>query len=107
MKKEKVDHFFEKSLSSLQLDYVDLYLIHAPFGLDSKSDDDPIPMKNGEVVLDPETNLEAIWKAMESLVQNGKVKSIGISNFDETQIQRIVKVAKVPPTVLQVIYKFF
>jgi len=102
IKAEKVSIFMEKSLKALQLDYVDQYLIHAPFGLDSQSDDDPIPIKDGEVVMDKNVNLEAVWAAMEDLVKAGKTKSIGLSNFDPGQIERIVKIAKVPVAVLQV-----
>jgi len=98
----KVSHFLNISLENLQLDYVDLYLIHCPFGLDSKSDDDPIPIKDGKVVIDYSTNLEGVWNSMEKQVAIGKAKSIGISNFDESQIERIVKIAKIPPANLQI-----
>lgn len=81
---------------------MDLYLIHVPFGLDSSGENDPIPISNGKVVIDSRTKLEAVWASMEAVVRNGKAASIGLSNCDSSQIERIVRVAKVPPACLQV-----
>ena len=64
----------QSSLAKLQLDYVDLYLIHAPF---------------------PQTNQLEQWKAMVELQQQGKVRSIGVSNFNEAHIEEI-KAAGLP-----------
>ena len=52
-----------KSLADLKLDYVDLFLIHAPIGLIGKHDDDVAPLdENGQAVLDMETDLVSVWK---------------------------------------------
>jgi aldehyde reductase len=99
---EKVDHFLNLSLTNLGFDWVDLYLIHVPFGVNSSSEADPLPMKDGQVVLDLDTNLEGIWSAMEDTVRHGKAGSIGVSNFDSGQINRVMKMAKIPVSVLQV-----
>lgn len=46
--------------------------------------------------------LEDTWKAMEELVSAGLVRSIGLSNFNKSQIDRILKICKIPPAVNQV-----
>lgn len=102
MRPDKVSHFLDLSLTNLGLDYVDLYLIHVPFAIDSPCETDPIPMKDGKVIIDPNSDLVEVWKAMEAQVENGKAKFIGISNFDETQVEKIVNSAKIRPYCLQV-----
>lgn len=89
-----------KSLADLGLDYLDLYLIHFPVGL-KKVDDELFPMKDGEM-LTSDTDYLDVWKGMEALKASGKVKSIGVSNFNILQLERLLSVAKVPPAVNQV-----
>jgi len=63
MKAEKVRRFLNLSLKNLQMDYVDLYLIHDPFGVEGKHDYDFYPLDDrGRVILDMNTDLLAIWK---------------------------------------------
>ncbi|ODM92204.1 Prostaglandin F synthase 1 [Orchesella cincta] len=97
MAPERVELFLNSSLRKLQLDYIDLYLIHWPIGLKFRGEDDLVPMDGDKVLYDTTTDLEAIWKELEKHVESGKLKSIGISNFTEKQIERIMKVAKIPP----------
>lgn len=62
---ENVERFLRKSLQNLRLDYIDLYLIHAPIGLTAKHDDDLFPMNaDGFVVLDNDTDLVDLWKVL-------------------------------------------
>ncbi|XP_073477867.1 aldo-keto reductase family 1 member C1-like [Aquarana catesbeiana] len=78
-----------QSLKTLQLDYMDLFLIHWPFSL--KPGGDLIPMdKNGKAQLDTTTDLCAVWEAMERCKDAGLVKSIGVSNFNRRQIEKIL-----------------
>ena len=102
MHPDRVEHFLNLSLEALQLDYIDLYLIHWPIALEYINDEDLVPRKNGKLLLDKTSSLELIWKGMEAQVHSGKVKSIGISNFTVEQIERIVKVATILPVNNQV-----
>jgi len=105
LSKEKVEHFTKLSLKALQLDYVDLYLIHFPIGLKYVNDEDLYPKDaDGILLLDMDTDLVAVWKEMEAQVDAGRVKSIGLSNFSISQIERIIKAARILPSNHQVNY---
>ncbi|CAG0904323.1 unnamed protein product, partial [Darwinula stevensoni] len=112
--KDKVAVYLQKSLTALNLTYVDLYLVHAPIGLKDNGDDNIFPMDpDGTIQLDLTTDLVSVWKArerhdrfsetgMEEQVDAGRAKSIGISNFNEEQVTRIVKNARIKPANIQV-----
>lgn len=70
---------FENSLKQLQLDYIDLYLIHQPFG-----------------------DVYGEWRAMEELYQQGKVRAIGVSNFQPDRIMDLMIHNKITPMVNQI-----
>jgi diketogulonate reductase-like aldo/keto reductase len=98
---ERVKPAFEASLKKLQLDYLDLYLIHTPFAFQPGDNQDPRDA-NGNVIYDPGVTLQDTWGAMEQLVSEGKCKAIGISDVDVAQVQDIVKSAKIKPAVVHV-----
>ncbi|OXA41725.1 Alcohol dehydrogenase [NADP(+)] A [Folsomia candida] len=102
MRPDLVEKFLKSSLARLQVKYVDLYLTHWPIGLIYTSDDDLIPMKDGKIMYDKTTDIEAVWKAMEAQVDAGLAKSIGISNYNIKQVERIMKMARIPPANQQV-----
>jgi len=106
MKVDAVLPFIKNSLTNLKLDYVDLYLIHWPIGMDSGKDyKNFLPRTpSGEFSFDFETDLEHIWKSLETLVDDGLVKALGLSNFNILQIERILKISRHPPSNLQVSY---
>jgi 2,5-diketo-D-gluconate reductase A len=76
---ENAKKAFEKSLKKLQLDYLDLYLIHQPFG-----------------------DVYGSWRAMEELYHDGKIKAIGVSNFYPDRIMDLIIHNEVIPTVNQI-----
>ncbi len=82
---------FQESLDRLQTDYVDLYLIHAPWpwadiNLDYRYDG---------------ANREA-WQAMEEIYKSGRAKAIGVSNFDVHDLKNIQQIWSVKPAVNQI-----
>lgn len=86
---EKTMAAFEKSMSDLGLDYLDLYLIHWPAS--------SYQFENWE-----EINLDT-WKAMTELYKAGRIKAIGVSNFLPHHLGTLIK-TEVPPMVNQIEY---
>jgi diketogulonate reductase-like aldo/keto reductase len=98
---QRVKPAFEASLKRLQLDYLDLYLIHTPFAFQPGDNQDPRD-SSGNVIYDKGVTLLDTWTAMESLVAEGKCKAIGISDVNLAQVQDIVKAARIKPAVVHV-----
>jgi aldehyde reductase len=99
---ERVEPFLKLSLERLQLDYVDLYLIHQPAGIKVDETGLKALKVDGKVVPDTTSTIEDIWKAMEAQVPTGRAKSIGLSNFSVKQIERVAKIATIMPANHQV-----
>jgi len=76
---EKAKKAFQTSLDKLGLDYLDLYLIHRPRG-----------------------DVEGSWKAMEDLYEEGKIRVIGVSNFESGHLQELMSYARIVPAVNQI-----
>src|SRR5271154_3867208 len=91
---ERVKPAFEASLKRLQLDYVDLYLIHTPFAFQPGDEQDPRDA-NGNVIYDQGVTLLDTWRAMEGLVSEGRCKAIGLSDVSLVQVQELVKAARI------------
>lgn len=82
---------FEKSLQKLRTDYVDLYLIHAPWPWN-------------DIGSDHSKENQKVWKAMEEIYESGKAKAIGVSNFNVADLQNIFETASIKPMVNQIQY---
>jgi len=76
---EKAKKAFAASLEKLQLDYLDLYLLHQPFG-----------------------DVHGSWRALEALYKDGKVKAIGISNFYPDRVMDLILANEVTPAINQI-----
>jgi len=76
---EKTKRAFERSLARLQLDYLDLYLIHQPYG-----------------------DVHGAWRAMEELYEAGRIRAIGVSNFHPDRVMDLMVHNHVVPAVNQI-----
>jgi alcohol dehydrogenase (NADP+) len=98
---ERVEPAFEASLERLGLNYLDLYLIHTPFAFQPGDEQDPRD-QNDNVLYDGEVTLLDTWKAMESLVDHGKCRAIGLSDISLNELKPIYESARIKPGVVQV-----
>lgn len=97
-----VETWIKKSLTALQLDYIDLYLIHTPFAFEYVEGDMHPLDADGNIRFDNTTNHIDVWKEMEKQVIAGRTRAIGLSNFNIQQIQRILDNSTVPVSNLQI-----
>src|ERR1700744_2462248 len=98
---ERVESAFHASLDRLGLDYVDLYLIHTPFAFQPGDDQDPRD-QDGNVIYDRGVTLLDTWRAMESLVDHGRCRAIGLSDITLDGLLPIYESARIKPAVIQV-----
>jgi alcohol dehydrogenase (NADP+) len=98
---DRVEPAFEASLARLQITYLDLYLIHTPFAFQPGDNQDPRD-KDGNVIYDPTTTLQDTWKALETLVDHGKCRAIGLSDITLDKLKPIYESARIKPAVVQV-----
>ncbi|WP_444817333.1 aldo/keto reductase [Streptococcus sp. HJ1] len=81
---------FEESMEKLGLDYLDLYLIHWP---------NPKPLREND---EWKTRNAEVWRAMEDLYQEGKIRAIGVSNFLPHHLEALLETARIIPAVNQI-----
>ena len=92
---------FEASLTRLGLRYLDLYLSHTPFAFQPGDEQDPRD-QNGNILYDHGVTLLDTWRAMESLVDQGKCRAIGLSDITLDGLLPIYESARIKPSVVQV-----
>jgi len=117
---EHVEVDIAATLKDLGLDYVDSYIIHWPMACPSSGKQAAVrtdgavagPIKDGHhpmfpmdadnyYLADKDMHFVETWKAMESLVDRGLAKSIGLSNFNRRQVEEVVSIARIPVSILQ------
>src|SRR5690242_2560154 len=92
---------FEASLERLQLDYVDLYLIHTPFAFQPGDEQDPRDA-TGNVIYDKGVTLLDTWRTLEGLVDEGRCRAIGLSDVGLETVKEIFAAARIKPAVVHV-----
>lgn len=98
---ERVKPAVEASLRRLQLDYIDLYLVHTPFAFQPGDEMDPRD-EHDKPIYDAGVTLVDTWRAMERLVDEGRCRAIGLSDVTLPTLKEIVAVARIKPAVVQV-----
>ncbi|GLE54655.1 aldo/keto reductase [Mycobacterium montefiorense] len=98
---KRVRPALQASLDRLGLDAVDLYLVHTPFAFAPGDDQDPRDA-HGAVVYDDAVTLEETWGAMETLVDEGLTRTIGLSDISVEGTRKIIDAARIKPAVVQV-----
>ena len=98
---ERVKPAFEASCRRLRLDHVDCYLTHTPFAFQPGDEQEPRD-ERGQVIYDFGVTLVETWRALESLVDEGRCRAIGLSNVNLAKLQEIVEAARIKPAVVEV-----
>jgi aldehyde reductase len=98
---ERVEPACDGSLARLGLAYLDLYLAHTPYAFQPGDNPDPRD-PNGNVIYDREVTLLDTWKAMESLVDRGKCRAIGLSDITLDELKPLYEAARIKPAAVQV-----
>ncbi|MDR5782900.1 aldo/keto reductase [Caballeronia sp. LZ065] len=98
---ERVATACDASCARLQVDYLDLYLIHTPFAFQAGDEHDPRDA-NGNVLYDEGVALLDTWKAMERLVDDGKCRAIGLSDIGLDELRPLYEAARIKPAAVQV-----
>lgn len=90
----------ETTLKNLQTPYLDMYLIHWPLAY--KEDGELFPNDAAGKVQFSSVDFVDTWRAMEKLVDAGLTRSIGVSNFNKAQLDRVLAAARIPPATNQI-----
>ena len=103
---DNVEKALDKTLGDLNVEYLDLFLIHFPIAFKFVPFEEKYPpgfyCGEGDKFLYEDVPLLDTWRALEKLVKKGKIRSIGISNFSGALIQDLLRGAEIPPAVLQI-----
>ncbi|ENN70232.1 aldose reductase [Dendroctonus ponderosae] len=95
---DRLEEYLLKSLELLQVDYVDLYLIHLPIHIQSFGG----ASTNLAASQPQPTDHLAVWKKLEEQVDLGRTRAIGVSNFNQSQVKRVFENARIKPAANQV-----
>ncbi|HSW72629.1 MAG TPA: aldo/keto reductase [Chlamydiales bacterium] len=98
---DRVAPALKGSLERLGLSYVDLYLTHTPFAFKPGDEQDPRD-KNDNIIYDKDVTLLDTWRALESLVDSGKCRAIGLGDIGLNELKPIYDAARIKPASIQV-----
>ncbi|MFA6424183.1 MAG: aldo/keto reductase [Candidatus Magasanikbacteria bacterium] len=98
--KDDVELACKKTLSDLQLEYLDLYLVHWGVASPNQSGSEPVD-ENGVLITAP-VSIQETWQAMEKLVSDGLVKAVGVANFTGPMLVDLMTYATIIPAVNQI-----
>ncbi|KAJ3499971.1 hypothetical protein NLJ89_g9994 [Agrocybe chaxingu] len=98
----RVKESFEESFANLDIGYIDLYLTHWPGALEYVEGVLMPKNADGTFRTTESVNFNQSWTEMEKLLETGKVKAIGVSNFSIKTLEELFKTAKITPAVNQV-----
>lgn len=94
------------TLRDLQLEYLDLYLVHWPCNFKLVESGELLPRgADGKLLHETDSSVastQLVWRELESFVDQGKVRSIGVSNFSTAEIDEVLSYARIRPTVHQI-----
>ena len=96
---DRVQPALETTLANLQLDYLDLYLIHWPVAMKKGSD---FPLTSDNLIALEDLPISETWQAMESLVDKGLCRHIGVSNFSIPKLESLLETARIEPEMNQI-----
>lgn len=99
--KEQVGVCLNETLTNLQVDYIDLYLVHWPMGFKEQTGS-AFPKDENDKTIFSDVNYLETYKAMEELMKLGKIKSIGVSNFNIKQLEDVLANCEIKPVNNQV-----
>ncbi|XP_068142751.1 1,5-anhydro-D-fructose reductase isoform X1 [Drosophila tropicalis] len=99
---DRVEGACRKQLANFGLDYIDLYLMHLPVGYKYVNEETLLPKDEAGVLQLSDVDYLDTYKAMEKLVKLGLVRSIGVSNFNSEQLQRVLDNCEIKPVTNQV-----
>ncbi|KAL2859634.1 aldo/keto reductase family protein [Aspergillus pseudodeflectus] len=94
----------QNSLEKLQLDYVDMFLVHWPIAVEKETQEKPKLGPDGKYVVlkDLTDNPEPTWRAMEKIYKEGKARSIGVSNWTIPRLKQLLDLAEIKPHANQI-----
>lgn len=95
-----VEKALDDSLKKLDTPYLDLYLIHWPVAF--ASGDNRFPQTASGTIAVADIPISKTWAALEALVETGKIRAIGVSNFNQRKIEDLLTTAKIVPAVNQI-----
>ncbi|GAO18794.1 hypothetical protein UVI_02015130 [Ustilaginoidea virens] len=99
----RVAQGLDKSLKSLGLEYVDLYLVHWPLLMNPQGNDDKFPkLADGSRDIIRDWDHVEAWRQMEDVFASGKAKAIGVCNYSKKYLEQLLPHAKVTPAVNQI-----